>query len=96
MTDNERAILERLRALDDTPNPDGAYRYWPVSAVGGSTSTHHSTTLRRMMQPPKRWVDRRRRFEERPRGGLGWSITSAGRQALANDALTRKVRQHVV
>lgn len=91
MTDNERDILVRLRDLDDAAMSRGeGHPFFPASYVGGTTGSHHAVTLQRMVEPPKRWVDRRRRFEERPKSGWGYAITSKGREALINDALCRE------
>jgi hypothetical protein len=87
MTDNERELLIALRDLDDAGIRRGQPGlYHPASHVGGTAGSHHAVTLQRMVAPPKRWVDRRRRFEERPKSGWGYAITSKGREALLNDA----------
>lgn len=92
MTDNERMILIALRDLDDAGNRRGEPGlYHPASRIGGTTGSHHHVTLQRMVAPPKRWVDRRRRFEERPKSGWGYTITSRGRAALINDTVSRSM-----
>lgn len=86
MTEREAEILDRLVKLAT----DDAEAFNPLSAVGGATGTHHTMTISRMVA--KGWVERRRRFENRPRAGWGYRLTPKGLQALHNHRIL-KVRR---